>query len=535
MYKCSNFFSAATARRLIWIMPVIFGLISLSFGQDSNWDLQNYHLYNPYALLNNRVGFDLAPAGFQSYFSPMIDVPAWLLYRYLPAPAVGFLMGLFHGLCYPLLYKITQAVLPAARIKVLILLSIAGCLTANFLSSLGNGMGDVTTAVFVLAGIYSALLHLNQPVKPGNGLRFIALSGLLLGLAAGLKLTNIVFCAALFFALLMVKRSLSAYHFRSLIVFSLSTLAGLLLIDGYWLWKMWDTFGNPLFPQMNSVFKSDLVGNITVMDQSWRPKTLTDFLLWPFIFTFNAKKVGQINVIEPLWIFGYILTIAFAASRLLKGVSVSLAPGKRLILWFTVTAYLLWMGLFSIFRYVVPMEMLLPLLCYFIASSFSHKKITAAAAIVILFSSLFSVFRGSPSWGHEKWHRSAFRVEQPAVSPADSTVVVLIGGDPVYGWLIPSLPPSMRFTQVASNFPETPEYMRQQQTMVTAKGSQEFAIIPASTQKDYIINNHNYIVDANKKIISRGWHLDTESCKVYSAYMGKKYKPYQFCRVLVAE
>ena len=35
----------------LFAVPVLFGAIALAMGQDSNWDLRNYHWYNPYAFL----------------------------------------------------------------------------------------------------------------------------------------------------------------------------------------------------------------------------------------------------------------------------------------------------------------------------------------------------------------------------------------------------------------------------------------------------------------------------------------------------
>ena len=63
--------------------PVDFpALVSLLRGQDTNWDLRNYHLHNAWALIEGRVGVDLAPAQMQSYFAPLLDVPYFLLVQY---------------------------------------------------------------------------------------------------------------------------------------------------------------------------------------------------------------------------------------------------------------------------------------------------------------------------------------------------------------------------------------------------------------------------------------------------------------------
>jgi len=46
------------------IYAMVFGFISVELGQDANWDLRNYHLYNAYALLHHRL--DLRIAGISA-------------------------------------------------------------------------------------------------------------------------------------------------------------------------------------------------------------------------------------------------------------------------------------------------------------------------------------------------------------------------------------------------------------------------------------------------------------------------------------
>src|SRR4051812_21190792 len=55
--------------------------VALALGRDANWDIRNYHLYNPYALLEGRWGLDLAPAGLHSFLHPGLDIPFYMLTR----------------------------------------------------------------------------------------------------------------------------------------------------------------------------------------------------------------------------------------------------------------------------------------------------------------------------------------------------------------------------------------------------------------------------------------------------------------------
>ena len=119
-----------------WIVPIIFGLYSLGQGADSNWDVRNYHLYNAFAFLDGKLSIDLAPAGMQSYFNPLLDVPFYLMAMHLPAMLVGFVMGVIHGLNFPLLLGIcclTLSDLPeATRYQTPFWLALAGSSPPTF-------------------------------------------------------------------------------------------------------------------------------------------------------------------------------------------------------------------------------------------------------------------------------------------------------------------------------------------------------------------------------------------------------------------
>src|SRR5260370_5768793 len=150
--------SSRELTRACFIVPVFFGLYSLWLGADSNWDLYNYHLYNPFAWLNGKLAIDLAPAGMQSYFNPTLDAIVYLLNTHPPSRIVGFVLGALHGMTFVLVVGIARHTLPMLpdddRYRMPILIALAGCLTANFLSGLANSMGDDTTMLFVLSGLY---------------------------------------------------------------------------------------------------------------------------------------------------------------------------------------------------------------------------------------------------------------------------------------------------------------------------------------------------------------------------------------------
>src|ERR1051325_11236165 len=82
-------------------VTVAFGALSVHFGQDANWDLKSYHLYNPFQLLNGRLRLDFNAVGFQNLFNPLLDLPYYFIsVSLLPhhPRVVAFIMGLNNAL-----------------------------------------------------------------------------------------------------------------------------------------------------------------------------------------------------------------------------------------------------------------------------------------------------------------------------------------------------------------------------------------------------------------------------------------------------
>ena len=71
------------------------GALLLGFALD--WDLLNYHLYNPHALLHGRHAVDLAPAQMQTFLNPAMHLPTYLLFQHGYSAAAVSLTGLIQG------------------------------------------------------------------------------------------------------------------------------------------------------------------------------------------------------------------------------------------------------------------------------------------------------------------------------------------------------------------------------------------------------------------------------------------------------
>ena len=83
---------------LLLFLVLLAGVTSIIWGQDYNWDLRNYHLYNAWAFINNRIMQDVTPcSGIHTYISPILDVIEYEISQNVSIKAFAFILGGFSG------------------------------------------------------------------------------------------------------------------------------------------------------------------------------------------------------------------------------------------------------------------------------------------------------------------------------------------------------------------------------------------------------------------------------------------------------
>jgi hypothetical protein len=468
------------------LVPLLFGLLSVCLGQDDNWDMKNYHWYNPYALLNGRLDVDMAPGQWQSYFNPMIDVPYYLLTTFLPGPVVGFVMGAVHGLNFVLLLAIARLLLgaAAASTRLALLLALAGVCGAGFLSELGNTMGDNLTALLVLSSLWLVLRHWQRlHAWSGRTIGLLLLSGAVMGLGAGLKLTNATYAAALCLALLTLPAPFGK-RLGNAVLYGCGVLAGLLVSAGYWWLTMWRHFGNPLFPQFNNIFRSPLAQQLGVIDNYHMPHSVLEALFWPFVFTAQFTRVSEIvlkqAVLPALYAVGIVFALVWLAERLrARQAQPRLSPQARFVLVFGLIAYLAWMKLFGIYRYLVPLELLAPLMLWLLVERIAARALAARIGGWILALATLAVFP-FVTWGHVSWASTSFSAQLPPFARPASTIVFSAHAHPPMGWMATFFPREVRVIALGGGFPESPAYLERIQAAVASRQGPHYVMLAAS-------------------------------------------------------
>lgn len=424
------------------------GFFSVHLGQDANWDLKNYHLYNAWSFFNHKLSADYFAAGIQTYFPPWLDLPYYLIStKFFPgAPRlVAFLMGLPYGLLLFVVFRLSWVVLgseiainPTAKIILSALAGFYGVSGVATVSQVGTTFNEVTTASIILLG----LLFMVEAVKSStlemsdNPLFVrIFLSGILVGIAAGLKLTSVIYAPGIAILAFCINGNLWSRMIR-FSVFCLAWVFGFMPLWGAWGLRLYELTGNPFFPMFNSIFHSPWISPSSGMDERFFPDGFLQAIFYPFYWMADKKM----TVMEPSFSdprFAIAMTVFFLAIiclvvafwygrkfRDLKTFTPALA-----IVVFVVISYPIWEALFSIMRYVVPVEAILGIfivsICIRIFAAF-HKSINGAFLFVFLavISLGASAATSYPLWGRVPFSKNVFEVQAPEI-PEGSLVLFL--------------------------------------------------------------------------------------------------------------
>lgn len=368
-------------RRILLAGALAGGLLALWLGFALEWDLLNYHLYNPHALLHGRHAIDLAPAQMQTFLNPVLHVPPYLLFRYGHSAVAVFVTGAIQGGQLLLLYLLLRELTGRDRFPPWMLLTVAalGLGGPIYLNQLGGSQGDTLLSLPVLA----ALLVILREQKDANGGRTMAaglLGGFLLGLAVAMKLTMAVYAVALTTAAFVLIPG--ARRWKILLGLGLGGLLGVLLAGGPWFAWLWLTWDSPLFPYFNEIFQSSWVDAASYRDLRFMPKTPAEWAFYPWVWFFEPLRVWEFRFRDlriPL-----LFTLAIAAPLLLTRRRRAEHSGLVLTWVFVILSYVLWLRLFSIYRYFSVIELLAPLLIFVTVVSLLRSRRAAWSVLVLL-------------------------------------------------------------------------------------------------------------------------------------------------------
>jgi Glycosyltransferase family 87 len=367
------------------------GVLALLGGFRPEWDLLNYHLYNPHAWLHGRDAIDVAPAQLQSYLNPLFHLPHYLAFRYLSAGVLVFATGAVQGSQMLLLYLLLKLLLGGKRQPAWLLLAISLLAMGGpiFLAELGSTHGDTVLSVVVLGGLYLVLDNGQRESFNQTTLRTAA-SGVLLGMATALKLAFAPYAIGLGAAMLLAGHG--AGRWRSCCTWAGGFGLGFLLLGGAWFAYLYARYQNPLFPYFNGFFQSPLVAADSFRDLRFMPVSLAEWLAYPFVWLIDPMRVWELPFrdLRVVALYSLLLILPIYFWRRLAAE----ARALRLVLVFLLLSYLLWLTVFSIYRYLAVVEMLAPLVLFAVLVRFVRsRRLQVAGMLLLLCTQWFVTFQ----------------------------------------------------------------------------------------------------------------------------------------------
>jgi hypothetical protein len=250
-------------------------------GKEMAWDMLNYHLYAGFDAVNDRFGQDYFAAGPQSYFNPYAYVPFYALVSTgLPALAIGSLLAVAHSIILWLTFELALTVCPSEDSRTRMAYGICAVVLAFMnpilMQQIGSSFADITTAELVLAGWVLLAGAVRAPRATP-----VIFAGLIVGVASALKLTNAVHAIAGFAVLIVLPLSLRG-RLRHGFFYGISLVIGFAIVAAPWSYRLERMFGNPVFPLMNSVFRSPEFSTEPMRHFRFIPDTFAEALWRPF-------------------------------------------------------------------------------------------------------------------------------------------------------------------------------------------------------------------------------------------------------------
>lgn len=344
-------------------------------GQDANWDLQNYHLYDVFALLHGRLHADVAPGGPQSFLNPLPYVLPYLARRLLSPVGAGLAIAASQLIPIMIIWGIARRVWgsrPGGE-WVAVISMVCACTGAIVLTEAGTSFCDVVLSALPLFGLLLLLPSGEDDQAPRTV--HLLMAGIAVGAAVALKPTGLFLLPALACsAVLTANHRLSgSVLFRVACVPALGAIAGAVLSDGAWAVLLWTEYGSPVFPFLNRLFQAPSAASIDFADPRYHWQSIPHAIALPLNLAVGSDEAGEIVVRDIR--FALALPVSLAIMLLRPVLARAGRPRDPLLIpnvWFLVgTAF--WLLLSPLQRYAVSLEMLASVIITVVAARLAGR------------------------------------------------------------------------------------------------------------------------------------------------------------------
>jgi hypothetical protein len=461
---------AAPHRWYVFAACTLFAVaLNYFFGKEMASDLLQYHFYSGFSALNDRFAQDYFAAGLQSYFNPYAYVPFYVLVKSgMPALAAASVLAVIQSVVLWLTYEIACRVCPSEERRERFLFGLCATLLAFMnpilLQQIGASFSDITTTGLVLGG----WLFLIQAVRCPRTTS-VVLGAILLGIATALKPTNGIHALAGIFLVGFVPLPFLR-RLRSLFYFGASLGTSFAVTAAPWSYRLARTFGNPMFPLLNNVFKSPYITTATAKAYRFIPDSLTDALLRPFAMLGTGGMIHE-EMSSPDIRYALLLLafLVFAVARIWQSVRRASIPAPAppesatralIALGCAFTAdWIVWLDVSGNSRYFIPMACIAAVLAFALLFRLLANQILGRNGILL---ALF-VAQGTQlalgtdyRWNPAPWDGHWFDVEIPEKLASQPNLYLSVGMQS-NSYIAPFLPKASGMVNFAGGYPLGPD------------------------------------------------------------------------------
>jgi hypothetical protein len=528
---------ALSRTEVVFVTVVVLacGWISVLLGKDEGWDFLNYHWYDAYAFLHQRLWFDVAVAHHATYYNPLPHLPFYWLATNGASWMAVFYAGALHGLNVLPLYWLARGSLQNGGHRLAAALAIAGLAGSTVISMIGKTSYDTVLSVPVLGALALLVARrraLAGNAGPGAAAAVAAIACALIGAAMGFKTVEGFFAVGAAAVLLFAPGHVGLKLVRVL-AGAAGGLAGLGISGGYWFWTLARATGNPLFPLLNDVFRSPLIAAESFRDPRFIPHGVVDALSVPLRFVFNYQVADDAPFRDLRLPLLYVLTLltlgltfwkrlrtprsVAASSPVSQSAHDWLDPAAtRTLLLFGLGSYVAWLAQFGVYRYLIAFEMLAPLLLLAVGDALPiapRARLTGVGVILILCALTGRYAAGD----HAPLGDPYVQVEGLTVPHPENTMVLMTGFEPM-GYLVTALPSAVPVLRIDGWLAKPDDGSR-----LTADMRERVARHEGDL---FLLADPHEDVAARRATAAYGLSIDETACSQITSNLGG---PYRFC------
>ncbi|MEO1321980.1 MAG: hypothetical protein AAFV59_03140 [Pseudomonadota bacterium] len=343
----------------------VFAVFSAVFPRDAGFDVAHYHIHNGWSAVEGRLPRDMAPADLHSFLNPLHNALMWRLINALSGPVAMFIISPIQAALLPVTYALGVRLserldVRPSRIALLLAAFVGFLALPNQLmfSTLGNDHWGALAFLVALA------LLLPRDGKEVSVIS-LAVGSLLLGLSAGMKLTNIIYIIGYAAAVLCLAPSWRKRLHWAGICAAIGAV-GLMLTGGAWAWQMWSTFGNPIFPNLGGMFpNASFAPDEPFRDERFLPAGLLDLFIRPFAFAVNGSLIYEFESADPRFLALYLVILGGLGYSVIYRLREKTWPlHAKLVMSLSagvLAIFLVWSSVFSIIRYALALWVIAPI------------------------------------------------------------------------------------------------------------------------------------------------------------------------------